>query len=352
MATTRAAEVAKRRLTIASRRLGTTDPVQDLKGILDRSFDLPVGDPRYGQNHLLPGSMPLEHSFSELAANALRLDMEPLGPAASPAARQQEVSREMRRLVHSHYGRPALAWFDERSEAFRGSRADGAARFGAWFGASYDEAGLQEAKAYYELGSNGIDNLPPNLQQAARVAMASLPGLVPIFISVACGRQQGAQRLYFYYPDELKLLALEPMMNRLGIGHQLPALLTAVGLILGGRFTLPEGSVVIGLRDTAKGIEMKLEIVLPAVPDPPRQMHGLIQMHLSQRPESQRALQHWIQAMTPDDFSTPGDISVVSVRVSPAASGRLSLYFVPVGYDNPPSRARRAAVADPYAVYA
>ena len=31
------------------------------------------------------------------------------------------------------------------------------------------------------------------------------------------------------------------MMNRLGIGHQLPSLLTAVGLILGGRFTLPEG---------------------------------------------------------------------------------------------------------------
>src|SRR4051812_38347612 len=125
MATTRAAEVAKRRLTIASRRLGTTDPVQDLKGILDRSFDLPIGDPRYGHNHLLPGSMPLEHSFSELAANALRLDMEPLGPTASPAARQQEVSREMRRLVHSHYGRPALNWFDERSEAFRGGRTDG-----------------------------------------------------------------------------------------------------------------------------------------------------------------------------------------------------------------------------------
>ena len=354
MATTRAADVAKRRLTIASRRLGTADPVQDLLGLLDRSFDLPLGDPRYGRNHLLPGRMPLEHSFSELASNALRLDMEPLGPAASPIARQQEVSREMRRLVHSHYGREALHWFDERSEPFRGSRAAGAGRFGAWFGASYDDAGMQEAKAYYELGANGIDDLPPNLQQAARVAMASLPGLIPIFMSVACGRQQGAQRVYFYYPDELKLLALEPLMNRLGIGHQLPALLTAVGLILGGRFTLPEGSVVIALRDTSKGIEMKLEIIMPAVPDPPRQMHGLIQMHLSQRPDAQRALQHWIQAMTPDEFATPGDISVVSLRVSPTVNGRLSLYFVPVGYDNPPSRQRRqqAVAADPYAVYA
>ena len=36
--------------------------------------------------------------------------------------------------------------------------------------------------------------------------MASLPGLIPIFMSVACGRQQGAERVYFYYPDALKLL--------------------------------------------------------------------------------------------------------------------------------------------------
>ena len=55
MATPRAAEVAKRRLTIASRRLGTAEPGQDLGGLLDRSFDLPVGDPRYGRNDLLPG---------------------------------------------------------------------------------------------------------------------------------------------------------------------------------------------------------------------------------------------------------------------------------------------------------
>ncbi len=349
MATQRVADLARRRLTLASRRLGTRNPVDDLGGLLDRSFDLPCGDPRYAQNSLLPGALPLEHSFSELAADALRLDMEPLGPTASPAARQQEVSREMRRLVRAHYGAPALRWFDEKSEPFRGSRLSGSARFGAWFGAAYDEAGVQEAKAYYELGPNGLDDLPENLQHAARVAMAALPGLTPIFLSIACGRQQGAQRVYFYYPAELRLLDLEPMMNRLGIGHQLPALLTTVGLILGGRFTLPAGSVVLALRDTSRGIEMKLEIILPAIPDPPRQMHGLIQMHLAQRPESQRALQQWIQAMTPDDYDSPGSISVVSVRVSPAVAGRLSLYFAPVGYDGPPRRPRTVPEPDPYA---
>jgi hypothetical protein len=356
MPTLRAADLAKRRLSIASRRLGTHNPVESIGGLLDRSFDLPVGDPRYGENALLPGCLPLEHSFSEIASSALRLDMEPLGPDATPGARQQEVSREMRRLVRAHYGAPALRWFDERSEPWRGSGMAGAARFGAWFGAAYDADGLQEAKVYYELGAGQLDGLPLNLQHVARVAMSCLPCLVPIFTSVACGRNQGNQRVYFYHQGDLRLLDLEPLMNRLGVGHQLPSLLTAVGLILGGRFTLPEGSVVLALRDTTRGIEMKLEILLPAIPDPPREMHGLIQLHLSQRPDAQRALQQWIRAMIPDEHQTVGDITVVSVRVTPQVGGRLTLYFRPVGYDNVSSRSRPQPAAsdggDPYALYA
>src|SRR5262245_12693513 len=126
MATLRAADVAKRRLTIASRRLGTANPTDVIGGLIDRSFDLPLGDPRYGHNELTPGHMPLEHSFSEMAGTALRLDMEPLGPQASPHARQQEASREMRRVVQSSLGEGALRWFDERSEQWRGNRLDGA----------------------------------------------------------------------------------------------------------------------------------------------------------------------------------------------------------------------------------
>jgi hypothetical protein len=266
MPTVRVADVAKRRLSLAARRLGTQNPVEAIGGLLDRSFDLPLGDPRYRDNALLPGALPLEHSFSEIAADTLRLDMEPLGPNASPASRQQEASREMRRLVQGYYGRGALDWFDQHSEPWRGSRINGAARFGAWFGAAFDGDGLREAKVYYELGPGQLDDLPYNLQHVARVAMSCLPGLVPIFTSVACGRSQGAQRIYFYHQGELRLLDLEPLMNRLGIGHQLPGLLTAIGLILGGRFTLPDGAVVLSFRDTSRGIEMKLEILLPAIP--------------------------------------------------------------------------------------
>jgi len=344
MGSIRAAEVAKRRLSVASRRLGTHNPVEHIGELLDKSFDLPLGDPRYGGNALIPGSLPLEHSFSELNARALRLDLEPLGPRASPSARAQEASRQMRRLVSHSFGAPALHWFDERSEPFRRTHVAGGARFGAWFGMALDERGLSESKVYYELDPRQLDDLPENLQHAARVAMSCLPNLQPVFTSIACGRSQGAQRLYFYHRGDLRLLDLEPLMNRLGIGQQLPSLLTAVGLILGGRFILPEGSVILGLRDTSRGLELKLDVLLPGVPDPPREMHGLIKMHLGLRPEAARQLQQWIRAMTPDDCAGPGDISAVSVRVSPTMSGRLTLYFRPAGYDG--------VRGDPYAVQA
>jgi hypothetical protein len=157
--------------------------------------------------------------------------------------------------------------------------------------------------------------------------------------------------VYFFHRGDLRLLELEPLMNRLGIGHQLPGLLTTIGLVLGGRFTLPEGSVVLALRDTARGMEMKLEVLLPAIADPPREMHGLIQMHLAQRPDSERALRNWIQAMSLDEgAATCGRISVVSARVTPNVGSRLTLYFRPTGYDRAPSRSREVVALDPYAV--
>ncbi len=347
MRTPPAAQVARRRLSIASRRLGTHDPTEAIGGLLDRTFELPCGDPRYGHNHLTPGAMPLEHSYSEVAGNALRLDMDVLGPQASPIAKQQEAGRTMRELVGRYYGNAALGWFDQRSEAWRGSRLDGGARFGAWFGAGFDDRGPQELKVYYELRPGQLDALPPNLQHAARVCMSCLPSLVPVFTSVACGRTRGSQRLYFFHDGDLRLLDLEPLMNQLGIGSRLPALLSSVGLMMGGRFVLPRGSVILGLRDTTRGFELKLDVLLSAVADPPRQLHGLIQMLLAERPQAQRELRTWMQAMTPDDAPSVGPISAISTRVSSGSESRLSVYFRPVGYDAPAPSER---APDPYAL--
>ena len=166
-------EVAKRRLTLAARRLGTENPVDAIGGLIDRSFELPVGDPRYGHNELTPGYMPIEHSFSEMAGQSLRLDMEPLGPQATPHARQQEASREMRRLLDANFGKPALDWFDRRSEPWRGMQMHGKARFGAWFGMGTDASGLQEARSI--TGARASSTMPPTLQHAAAWAMACLP---------------------------------------------------------------------------------------------------------------------------------------------------------------------------------
>lgn len=360
MSTIRAADVAKRRLLIAARRLGTPDPGEIIGGLLDRALDLPLGDPRYGQNQLTPGHTPIEHSFTETAADALRLDLEPLGPGASAHARQQEAGREMRRVVAANFGSAALRWFDQRSEPWRGAGLHGDARFGAWFGLGVDPSGVQESKVYYELRPGEVDGLPHNLQHVARVAMATLPGLVPIFTSIACGRQRGAQRLYFFHRGDLRLLDLEPLMHRLGVGTQLPALLASAGVVLGGRFVLPEGSVILGLRDTEKGIEMKLDVLIGGMPDPPRQMFELLNMAMGERPRSQAQLRRWVQAMTPDDEwdQGPGAISVVSFRAAPQLNAtRCSLYIRPNGYQQQgrmatgPGGARAAApapAADPY----
>jgi hypothetical protein len=344
-----AADVALRRLSLASRRLGTADPSQSLEGLLRQSFGRPLGDASYRESSLCPGApLPLEHSFSEAAAGALRLDMEPV-PGSTPGTRRQEATRTQRALVQHTYGDRALRWFDERSEPWRGLHGPGNERFGAWYGAGFDDAGLYETKVYYEIADGRLEVLPPNLRHASRVAMACIPCLVPIFTSIACRRGQGAQRVYFYHRGDLRLLDLDPLMHRLGVGHQLPSLLTAVGLLLGGRFVLPEGSVLLALRDTAKGLEMELDVLLPGVPDPPHQMPELIRLHLSDRPASQRALRHWMQAMTPDDAREPGRISAVSVRLTPAVGSRLVLHFSPVGYDEPSSRQRSARPGDPYA---
>jgi hypothetical protein len=250
-----------------------------------------------GSNMLTPGHLPLEHSFSEVASNALRLDMEPLGPSASPHGRAMEAGREMRRIVGDNFGRPALDWFDERSEKWRGSSIHGGAKFGAWFGLSVDPWGVQEAKVYYELRPGDLDGLPSNLRLAARTAVELLPVLVPIFTSIACVRQRGGQRLYFFHRGDLRLLDLDPLLNRLGIGHQLPSLPRLRRdprrpfRVAGGLGNPPVCATPTGHRARST---CRLRCPRPAGADV-----DLIQMVLA-RPHTAE-LNRWTQAMTPDD---------------------------------------------------
>ncbi len=320
-------------LRSAAQSLGTRDPLPFIGDLIERTFYLPDNDVSYARNALTPGAVPYEPSFSEAEPNILRFTIEPLGPGASPVSRRDEATREMRRLVQPIFGRDALRWFDNRSEEWRGFGGMSWMNFGAWFGSAFDEDGLYAAKIYYELLPTQIDALSPELARLTRQVMAEMPTLVPIFTSIGCKRDAGSQRVTFLHRGPLAITALGPLMNRLGVGHQLPSLMRIVGVALGGRFELPPGGVLLGLREGADGVELKLEVLLAAIPDLPSRFLDLIRLGLTERPRQLNALNRWLDAFGVDDAGEHGHFSVLSIRVTPTTQARLSLYVRPIEFE-------------------
>lgn len=323
----------KQSLALASQRLGVSNPLAYVQPLIDRAFSRPDDDLAYADNALSPGAVPFEPSFSETEPGMLRFTIEPLGPGASPMARRDEATREMRRLVGPLFGPDALRWFDSRSEEWRGFGGLGWMQYGAWFGSAFDEDGLYSAKIYYELMPSQIDALAPSLARLTRLVMEQMPGLMPIFTSIGCKRDLGSQRVTFMHRGPLAVSSLGPLMNRLGIGHQLPSLMRVVGVALGGRFELPNAGVLIGLRDTPEGVELKLEILLAALPDLPARFLDLLRLGLSERPRQIAALDRWLGAFGVADANEPGQFSVLSVRVTPKSPARISLYVRPIEFE-------------------
>jgi hypothetical protein len=320
-------------LAQASHALGVRDPLPYMGSLIDRTFFRPDDDIGYADNQLAPGAVPFEPSFSESEPDTLRFTIEPLGPGASPVARRDEATREMRRLVSPIFGRDALRWFDERSEEWRGFGGLGWMNYGAWFGSAFDEDGLYATKIYYELVPSQIESLAPKLARLTRMVMTEMPTLSPIFTSIGCKKDGGSQRVTFLHRGPLAIAALGPLMNRLGIGHQLPSLMRVVGVALGGRFELPNGGVLIGLRDTGQGVELKLEILLASLPDLPARFLDLLRLGLAERPRQVAALERWLAAFGVDDASEQGHFSVLSVRVTPTSQARISLYVRPIEFE-------------------
>jgi hypothetical protein len=311
--------------------------------LIDETFALPAGDAKYGTNTLTPGAVPFEPSFSEKEPQVLRFTIEPLGPGSSPMTRRNESTNEMRRLVGQAYGRDALHWFDGRSEEWRGLTGLTRLQFGAWLGTAYDSDGLQASKIYYELSPSQLEALPRALANMVSIAAETMPRLAPVFTTITCRRQTGTQRVTFIHRGPLRLTDLGPLMERLGLGHQLPSVMQVVGLTLGGRFDLPEGAVMVGLGETGEGPELKLEIVLDALPDLPASFLNLLALGLTERPRQLHALGRWLHAFTPERYDAPGDFTAMSVRVTPRTAARVSLYLRPIEFA---VRRSRAAPAD------
>lgn len=326
-------DLVRRSLRSASQALGTRDPLPYVDGLIDRTFYGSDNDVGYAHNALTPGAVPYEPSFSEAEPNMLRFTIEPLGPNAPPVARRDEATREMRRLISPVFGRDALRWFDSRSEEWRGFGGLSWMNYGAWFGSAFDEDGLYATKIYYELLPTQIDALSPGLAQLTRQVMTEMPSLMPIFTSIGCKRESGSQRVTFLHRGAMMVTALGPLMNRLGIGHQLPSLMRIVGVALGGRFELPAGGVLIGVRETPDGAELKLEILLAAIPDLPARFLDLLKLGLAERPRQLAALSRWLEAFGMEEANEQGHFSVLSIRVTPSSQARISLYVRPIEFE-------------------
>ncbi|WP_027147819.1 hypothetical protein [Methylobacter tundripaludum] len=325
----------------SANKLGTVDPVPSLGGLLNRTFVLPQGDPRYADNALTPGAAPFEPS-SDLQSGQLRFNIQPLGPDASGIDRRDESTREMRRLVNTFFGREALRWFDERSEPWRGFGSGSNLNFGAFFGTGYDRNGLYNSKVYYESGPGQIESLPMSLFGLVSTAMSVMPKLRPLFTTISAQRDLGSERLTFAHPQALRIADLQPLLDALGLGYRMPGILQILGLVLGGRFDLPANATLIGVGQGQDGPEIEIYVLLGMIPDLPPNFLGLLTLGLSERPRELTALESWMSAFTPEDDVWPGRFSIISVRTSPAISARVSLYLRPVEFEVP-SQAYRSA---------
>lgn len=323
----------KRRVHQAAQQLGTSDPVPYVGGLIDRSFMLPEGHPQYGQNNLTPGAAPFEPSFSEREPHTLRFTVEPAGPGAHPLQRRDDATREMRRLVDGVFGGEALRWFDQSSEQWRTLFSHPRLYYGAWFGTAYDRNGLHSSKVYYELEPGDLSALPRELSRLVETAINALPYLIPVFTTITAYRNQGQHRVTFLHPAPLRLTDLGPLLQQLGLSHQLPSIMQIVGLTLGGRFTLPPQSVLIGLAGSLQNPELKLEILLGMVDDVPTEFPQLLRLGLAERPQQLRAMERWYEAFTPEDGNWPGNLSVLSVRVTQNMPARVSVYLRPVEFE-------------------
>ena len=326
----RAADAAKSLLRSASQRLLTYDPtsVPEINGALDHSLDCSMHDAR------TRAYRPFEPSFSETSANTLAFLLSPGGSSASARDRNEIASEAMRMITGHQFGPQAQRWLDGRMEPYV-SRYQGPSRgreLGAMLAAGLDRGGVSEAAVSYEWGLDTSDALPGPVYELARTAMETLPGLVPFYTTIRCGRNSGGQQVTFEIDRALALIDLKPLMNALGMGNRHGGLMSLAGFILGARFTLPPRSATITLMRAQSGQELRLDINLDALPDTPQQLLPLLRLPMTERPKSLSALDRWITALTPDGYYGPGNVSVLSIRVRPDMPARVALYLRPVSF--------------------
>jgi hypothetical protein len=178
-----------------------------------------------------------------------------------------------------------------------------------------------------------IQSLPPGLTSLAEDAMKLMPGLFPVFTSITCARHHGKQRATFVHQGPLRLADLEPLLRRVNLSAQLPALMQLFGVALGGRFELPEQSVLLSLGQTGAEAELELYVLLGLIPDLPANFMQLLNLGLAEHPRELQAMRQWLDAFRPSPESPAGNFSVLSVRLSSSQAAKVSLYLRPIEFE-------------------
>jgi len=266
--------------------------------------------------------------FAENAPGSLSLLLKPGGKGATLRDSVDTSILAGRRVVRDHLGRSALAWLDARLEPVtaRDYRADNS---GGVFGSSFDRYGVAESVVGFDFTDRLWDALAPALGRIAQVVRNIMPGLRPTSTMVRCGRSAGSQQITFEVEQPLSLADLRPLMTELGIGQQHGSLMSATAFLLGARFTLPSHSARLTFRPVRGGVEMRLDVLLEAIEDPPPQMLSLLRLLMTERPRSLRTLERWLGAFTPDGIPHAGDFTVLSVWVRPDVPARVALFLRP-----------------------
>jgi hypothetical protein len=304
-----------------ARCLGAADPTDDLSEAIASGFDRPLDDEAYGHNALQPGALPFEWSFSEATSASLRVDFEPSGPQASSIDRRADATQLVRHMITRRGSESDLAAFDRACEPWR---TDPGIRFGAFLGASIGPRWLDEAKVYYEITRWNMEAMRPRVRAAVGIARASIPGLSPLLCSITWTRDRVAERVYMVCREDLRLLDLTECLQAADLGHRAPDLMITARALGGGTLVLPAGTTVLSFRETADGLEVKLELVACTRPLRQHAIREDIHTLLNQRPESLRGFDRWLAAVAPGNGGT---ISVSSIRISAHTSSRLNVYM-------------------------
>jgi hypothetical protein len=347
MALYHASDAARSLLSHAARHLLTPDPsdLPEMRRALDRSLDW-----RLDQHH---DPDAFEPTYSETRASALGFQIEPGGGQASPADQAELSTQAVRAVIAADMGAEAAHWFDARTEPFRARGLRPSGGFGANFATAVDGHGVVEAAATYGWAPDLTSHFPDTVVQMARIAQEALPGLVPFYTTIRCGRSAGGQQITFDITREIAFADLRPLMAAFGLENRHAGLTTLGAFTLGARYRLPARSSTLTLLRAGRQVEMRLDINLDALPDAPQVLLPLLRLPMVERPAALASFDRWLTALTPEGYGGPGSVTVLSLRVRTDMPARLALYLRPISFEPEaaeaqPSPVLQAAAAGEY----